>query len=69
MLEQMLRRRQMTGAACVELSKLYEHRLKDYPAALDYAQKSSRYPDGEEPERLEARLARIRKKMTASTEA
>ena len=62
-LEQMLNRRQMCGAVCVELAKLYEHRFRDYPRAMDYARQSARYPDGETPERLEARLARIRGKM------
>ena len=68
-LGQMLRRRQMPGTACVELSKLYEHRLKDYPRALEYALKSADCPDGEPPELLEKRVERIRRKMTRDTEA
>ena len=62
-LEQMLNRRQMPGGVCTALSKLYEHRLKDYPAALKYAELSARFPDGEPPELLARRVARIREKM------
>ena len=68
-LEQMLLRRQMTGAACLELSKLYEHRLKDYRRALDYALQSAERPDGEPPEASERRIARIRRKMKQDMEA
>ena len=68
-LMQMLRRRQMPGAVCVEMSKLYEHRRKDYPKALEYALQSARYPDGEPAEQLEKRAGRIRRKMTQHTEA
>ena len=63
-LEQLLGRRQMPGLACIELSKLYEHKLKDYSGALKYAELSRRYSDGEPPERLERRVERIRRKMT-----
>ena len=66
-LEQMIARRQMPGGACVALSKLYEHRLKDYRAALDYARRSARYPDGEPAEQLERRLARLQRKMEEAT--
>ena len=66
---QMLRRRQLPGAVCTELSKLYEHRRKDYPKALEFALKSAGYPDGESAERLEKRTERIRRKMTRQTEA
>ena len=59
-LEQMLNRRQMPGSVCMALSKLYEHKLADYPLALKYAELSGRYPDGEEPDMLERRLARLR---------
>jgi len=68
-LSQMLRRHQMTGAACLELSKLYEHRLKDYPKALEYALRSADCPGGEPPEQLERRVARIRRRMNKDTEA
>ena len=63
-LEQLLNRRQMPGQACIELSKLCEHKLKDYSGALKYAELSRRYSDGETPEQLEKRLERIRRKMT-----
>ena len=62
-LEQMLRRRQMPGGACIALAKICEHRLKDYPRALKYAEQSARYPDGEPPEQLARRVGRIRRKM------
>ena len=62
-LAQMLNRRQMPGAACTALSKLYEHHFRDYRRALEYALKSGDYPDGEPPEALEKRAARIRRKM------
>ncbi len=68
-LTQMLRRRQMPGAVCVELAKLYEHRRKDYPKALEYARQSANYTDGESAEQLERRLDRIQRKMTQHTEA
>ena len=66
---QMLRRRQMTGAACVEMSKLYEHRLKDYPQALEYALRSEGCLGAETPEQLEKRVTRIRNKMKQNMEA
>ena len=66
---QMLRRRQMPGTVCVELSKLWEHRRREYPKALEYALQSEKYPDGEPAERLAKRLDRIRRKMTQHTEA
>ena len=68
-LMQMLRRRQMPGAVCVELSKLCEHRRREYPKALEYALQSEKYPDGEPAELLAKRLDRIRRKMTQHTEA
>ena len=68
-LKQMLRRRQLPGAVCTALSKLYEHRRKDYPKALEFALKSAGYPDGETADLLEKRTARIRRKMTRQTEA
>lgn len=68
-LSQMLRRGQMPGRACVELSKLFEHRLKDMRAALRYAEESERYPDGEPPELLEKRMERIRRKIKQDMEA
>ena len=68
-LEQMLRRRQMPGAACLALSKLYEHRLKNLPMALEYALQSVNWPDGESSELLEKRVTRIRRKIDQNTEA
>lgn len=68
-LEQMLSRRQMPGGACVALAKLCEHRLKDYPAALRYARQSAQYPDGEPPELLEKRLARLGRKTEEAKNA
>ena len=62
-LEQMLRRRQMPGRANIELSKLYEHKLNDNRRALEYALAAAEYPDAEEPERLEKRVARLRNKL------
>ncbi len=62
-LEQMFLRRQMPGGASIALAKIYEHRLRDYPMALKYAEQSSRFEDGEPPELLERRIARIRGKM------
>ena len=68
-LEQMLRRKQMPGAVCVELSKLYEHRLKDPRRALEYARRSADWKDGEPPEELEKRVARIQRKIDQNQEA
>ena len=68
-LGQMLRRKQMTGAACVELSKLYEHRLKDYPRALEYALRSADCLGAETPEQLQKRIERIKSKMKQDMEA
>lgn len=68
-LAQMLRRHQMSGAACVELSKLYEHRFKDYPMALEYALQSAGLPDGEPQEKSERRIQRIKRRMAQNTEA
>ena len=65
-LEQMLNRRQMQGAVCVELSKLYEHRLKDLSLALEYAQRAANFPDAEPGEQLCRREERIRRKIDAA---
>lgn len=62
-LEQMLNRRQMQGPACVELSKLYEHRFRDCRLALEYAERAAAFPDGEPPEEHERRVARLRRKL------
>ena len=60
-LKQMLQRRQMPGKVCVALSKLYEHKIKDCAAALEYANMARRYPDAEDD--LDRRAARLIKKM------
>ena len=62
-LTQMLSRRQMPGSACTALAKLYEHRFRDYERALEYALKSEKYPDGEPPELLEKRVARLKRRI------
>lgn len=65
---QMLNRGQMPGAACTELSKLYEHRLRDCRRALEYAGQSARYPDGEPEAQLQRRLARLKSKIERELE-
>ena len=62
-LEQMLRRRQLPGQVCVELSKLCEHRFKDYGRALEYAAQAAQYPDAEPAEALQRRIDRIKRKQ------
>ena len=62
-LEQMLARRQMPGAVCTELAKLYEHHLVDYARAERCALRSGQYPDGEGEEALKKRLERLRRKQ------
>lgn len=62
-LEQMLARNQMPGCVCIELAKLYEHKLKDYRRALEFARKSEKYTDGEETEARNKRMQRILAKM------
>lgn len=65
-LEQMLHRRQMQGEVCVELSKLYEHRLKDYRLALEYAGRAMDHADAEAKAQLTRRMERIRRKLDAA---
>ena len=62
-LEQMLIRRQMPGCACTALAKLYEHQLRDYARALDYARQAGRYPDGEDAQALARRMERLESKI------
>lgn len=62
-LEQMLVRRQMPGCACIALAKLYEHQLRDYAKALDYARQAGRYPDGEDALALSRRMERLESKI------
>ena len=60
-LTQMLQRRQMPAEACVALAKLYEHRVRDYRQALEYAEQARRY--GADPEQIDKRAARLRGKL------
>ena len=62
-LRQMLQRRQMPGEACLALSKLYEHRIRDYRAALEYALKAKGYPGAEPEDALERRIRRLRRRI------
>lgn len=62
-LEQMLLRQQMPGCVCVELAKLYEHRLKNYSRALEYVRRAAQYPDSASAEALKYREERIIRKM------
>ena len=61
-LEQMLSRRQLQGQVCIELAKLYEHRLGDAERALEYALKARDYPDCGAAEALDRRIARLKAK-------
>ena len=67
-LEQMLQRRQMCGSACIELSKLYEHRKRDCRRALEYALQSRQWGDAEPAEALDRRIARLKHKMDEGME-
>ena len=60
-LETMLQRRQMPGEACVALSKLYEHRVRDYSRALDYALRARAHMKDDET--LCRRIERLRGRM------
>ena len=60
-LETMLQLRQMPGEACVALAKLYEHRLKDYPRALFYAERAREHLNDDES--LRRRIERLRGRM------
>ena len=60
-LRQMVQRRQMPGQACVALAKLYEHKLRDYSTALEYANLARRYPDAEDD--IDRRAERLMRKM------
>ncbi len=62
-LEQMKIRGQMPYEVRIELSKLYEHRRKDYRAALRYAREAKQYCDENEAEALCKRIARLEKKL------
>lgn len=58
-LEQMLQRRQLPGEVCVALAKLYEHKKKDLPRALEYTELARRY--GADGSALDARVARLKR--------
>ncbi|MBQ6374759.1 MAG: ribonuclease H-like domain-containing protein [Clostridia bacterium] len=62
-LKQMLQRRQMQGNACIALSKLYEHRLKDYTQALMYARMAIGQRDADPAEMIERRIQRLERKI------
>ncbi len=62
-LEQMYIRKQMPVEVRVELSKLYEHRLRDCRAALRYACEARKICDVAGIEALDKRIARLEKKL------
>ena len=62
-LEQMALRRQLRDRIYVELSKLYEHRCKNYRRALRYADLAARYVEPGEMEALNRRRDRLRAKL------
>jgi len=66
-LEQMTLRRQCRDRIYVELSKLYEHRCRDYRRALRYADLAARYIPAREMEDLEKRRSRLRAKLEKQT--
>ena len=63
MLEQMALRRQLRDKIYVELSKLYEHRYKNYRRALRYADLAARYVEPGEMEALNRRRDRLRARL------
>ena len=62
-LEQMLQRGQMPVEVRVALSKLYEHRCKNYRLALRYACEARKMCEMNEAEALDKRIARLEKKL------
>ena len=62
-LEQMALRRQLRDKIYVELSKLYEHRYRNYRRALRYADLAARYVEPGEMEALNRRRDRLRAKL------
>ena len=62
-LEQMALRRQLRDKIYVELSKLYEHRYKNYRRALRYADLAARYVEPGEMEALNRRRERLRARL------
>lgn len=66
-LEQMLARNQIPGRVCIELSKLYEHRVKDLFLAMEYAKRAERFIDETEKIALKKRMDRIVEKIKAKS--
>jgi len=62
-LETMLRRGQMLLQAHVEMSKLYEHHYRDCRSALKHARQAREICAGAETDALEARIARLERKI------
>lgn len=62
-LEQMLSRKQMPCAVQTELSKLYEHRLRDPRRALEHARAARIICGDEEIEALDRRIQRLERKL------
>lgn len=62
-LEQMALRRQMRDKIYVELSKLHEHRFKNYRRALRYADLAAKYVPAAETEALNRRRSRLQNKL------
>lgn len=66
-LEQMANRRQCRDRIYVELAKLYEHRMKNPRRALRYAELAAKYVSPKALPELEARRARLQKKIEQET--
>jgi len=62
-LEQMALRRQMRGEIYIELSKLYEHRYKNYRRALRYADIAAKYAPAGDMDALGKRRNRLKEKI------
>lgn len=62
-LEQMANRRQCRDRIYVEFAKLYEHRMKNLRRALRYAELAAKYVPPEALPALEARRARLQRKI------
>ena len=62
-LEQMVAREQMGIIPHIELSKIYEHRMKNYRRALEHAETALRGCAPHEAEAILMRAARIKRKM------
>ena len=62
-LEKMALRRQMRGEIYIELTKLYEHRYKNYRRALRYADMADKYVPAKDMEALKKRRNRLKEKI------